>query len=126
METGQSPQLVTPRSGSAIWAGALPIVLALTVFFLDEGITMVARVALLPAGFLIWKGATESIIAAGLIIAAMVYIVFVIRALRLASAWQQSGATQQATATYWTLLIAALILLAPVIVALALPQHAAA
>jgi hypothetical protein len=125
METEQSPQVATSRAGSGIWAGALPLLLALVVFFLAEGITIVARIALLSAGFLFWRGITDGTIAVGLVVAAIVYVVFAVRALRQATAWQRGGAPQQAAATYWTLLIAALVLLIPVIVALALPQHPA-
>lgn len=111
-----------------VWAGGMPLALALIVVGLAAGGAALARALIGPAGadgFLAWQGATIAIWGAGLVLAAIVYGVSVARALRWAARWRGAGLARQAEAVYWSLLVIALLLLTPVIVALALPQHPA-
>lgn len=111
--------------GRAIWLGARPLVWTLMVIGGAIGVVALIPNLVYPLGFLTWRWITLAIWAAGWVIGAVVYIAATRRALQVARAWQSAGNLRQATATHWTLLIAALLLLTPVILALALPQHPA-
>lgn len=127
----------TPRSGSSarsdatgdLWrgilAGLVPLVLLIVVVTLTVVCATVARVVATPMGFLTWQWIVAGVWAGGLVIAAVVYSVATVRALRRAAAWQDFGLTRQTTGVYWTLGVAALITLLPVLIAIALPQHPA-
>jgi hypothetical protein len=79
----------------------------------------------IPLGFLTWQWIVAGVWAGGLLISAVVYCVATVRALRQASVWQSAGLTRQVMGAYWALAIAALVVLLPFILALALPQHPA-
>lgn len=114
--------------GRGVWAGVFPLLLALIVLGLAAGGAALARALVGPtgaSGFLAWQGITIIVWGGGLLMAAIVYAVGVTRALRHATGWQSAGRLRQATAVYWTLLVTALLLLTPVVLALALPQHPA-
>ena len=115
-------------TGRGVWAGGMPLALALIVVGLAAGGAALVRALIGPTGadgFLAWQGATIAIWGAGLLLAAIVYGVAVARALRRAARWQRAGLARRARAVHWSLLVVALLLLAPVILALALPQHPA-
>ncbi len=111
--------------GRGVWAGAAPLILLIVVVALTLVGDALARTLAFPVGFLTWRWIVAGVLVGGLIVAAVVYIVATSRALRRASLWQRAGLAGQAAAVYWTLLVAALVVLLPVIIALAAPQHPA-
>ena len=119
-------ELTAGRSlGRAIWLGARPLVWTLIIVGGAIGVVALISNLVYPLGFLTWRWITLAIWAAGFVVGAVVYIAATRRALQVASVWQRAGRLRQATAIHWTLLVAALLLLTPLIVALALPQHPA-
>ena len=119
------------RSGAAgdFWrgfqAGLIPLILLIILVALTVmGVTL-ARVLAIPLGFLTWQWIVAGVWAGGLLISAVVYGVATVRALRRVSVWQSAGLTSQVMGAYWALGIAALVVLLPIILALAMPQHPA-
>lgn len=114
--------------GRGVWVGGIPLALALIMAGLAAGGAALIRALIGPAGadgFLAWQGATTAIWCGGLLLAAIVYGVAAALALRRAATWRRAGLTRRAAAVHWSLLVVALLLLAPVILALALPQYPA-
>ncbi len=111
--------------GLGVWTGITPLIWLVGIVGLAIAGDGLARALATPTGFFIWRRIVESTFAVGLVIAAIVYGVATFRALRLAAAWRRAGLARQAAGAYWTLFAAALMVLAPVILALALPQHPA-
>lgn len=114
--------------GRGVWTGVFPLLLALIVLGLAAGGAALARALVGPtgaSGFLAWQSIAIMVWGGGLLLAALVYAVGVTSALRHAIGWQSAGRPRQAMAVHWTLLVTALLLLTPVVLALALPQHPA-
>lgn len=108
-----------------VLAGAIPLFTLTGVILLAIVVAALARSLAASAGFFIWRRIAEGAIVLGLIVAAMVYGAATLRALRLAAAWQRAGLTRQSAGVYWTLFVVAVVTLAPLILALTLPQHPA-
>jgi len=106
-----------------VLAGAIPLFALIVVILLAIVVAALARALAAPAGFFIWRRIAEGAIMLGLVVAAMVYGVATVRALRQAAAWQRAGLTRQSAGVYWTLFVVAVVTLAPLILALTLPQH---
>lgn len=123
--TPHDARLDTVTIGRAIWVGATPLILLVVVIALATLGDLVARTLAFPLGFLTWNSIVEGIWVGGLLLAVVVGVIATVRALRLASLWRRAGMAQQAMSAYWSLLIVALLVLAPVILAIALPQHPA-
>lgn len=110
---------------SGVRAGAAPLLLTLVVGALMAGLTTLARVVAAPLGFLAWQPIVIVIWVVGLLLTAAVYAVGMARAWRRARGWQAAGLARRAAGAWWALGAATLIVLLPVILALALPQHPA-
>ena len=125
----QSASRASVDAAGDLWrcvvAGLVPLLLLGIVVALDVAITALARVLTIPLGFLAWRWVVAGIWVGGLIIAAAVYSIATVRALRQAASWKDFGFVRQTAGVYWTLGVAALIVLLPVILAVALPQHPA-
>ncbi|HEY7975074.1 MAG TPA: hypothetical protein VID72_07010 [Ktedonobacterales bacterium] len=114
------------RVSRGVWAGAVPVLLLIVIVALGVFGAAMARALASPSyGFLTWQWFALGAWGGGLVIGALVYLIATRRALRRASEWQQAGLARQALGVYWTLLASALLVLAPTIIALALPQHPA-
>lgn len=111
--------------GRALWAGLAPGVLAVLVLAIAIALAALARILGFPLGFLTWRWLTLGIWGAGILIAAIVYSVAARRALRRRAEWRDAELTEPTTAVTVGLVISALLLLLPVILAVALPQHPA-
>lgn len=122
---------VAPSADGAargVVAGVVPLLLALVIVALGMAGAALARAAISPAGadgFLAWQGVALAAWGAALALAALAFGLAAVRALRHAAQWRSAGLVTRGAAATWTLLVAALVLLIPVIVALALPQHPA-
>lgn len=102
-------------------AGLIPLILVVVVLALTVACVTLARVLSTPLGFLTWEWIVSAIWDGGLIVAAIVYALATVRALRRAASWQDTGLRKLASGAYWALAVAALLVLLPVL--LALPQH---
>ncbi|HEX9037469.1 MAG TPA: hypothetical protein VF808_10815 [Ktedonobacterales bacterium] len=108
-----------------MWAGATPLLLAVAILVIAIGSDALARALAFSAGFFVWRRIVEVMFLIGLFVAAIVYGFAAARALRLAARWRDAGLTRQAASVYWTLLLAAALVVAPVVFALLAPQHPA-
>lgn len=108
-----------------MWSGLLPLILLVMVVALFVALTALARFLAMPLGFLTWQPIAIGVWVAGFVCAVIVYALVTRRTLRQVGVWRDMGLNQQAVTALWTLLIAAVIVLVPVILALALPQHPA-
>lgn len=111
--------------GYAVWTGLAPGALVALTLAISAAVTALARLLAFPLGFLIWQWIMVAIWSVGLLVAAIVYIVSVRRALRNVAAWRQAGLGRPSTLAYVALVISALLMLLPVILAMTLPQHPA-
>lgn len=111
--------------GHAVWTGLAPAALVALTLAIGAAVTTLARVIALPYGFLTWRWVTVVVWGLSLLIAAIVYIVSVRRALRNAAAWRRLGLTTPTAIAYAALVVSALLMLLPVILGITLPQHPA-
>lgn len=112
-------------AGRAVLTGAMPLILLAVVVALTIGVAALARTLAAPVGYFTWEVIVITIVVIGLVAAAVVYTIATARALRRAAAWGRAGLSRQAASVYWTLFVAAIIVLAPLILALVIPQHPA-
>jgi len=108
-----------------IVAGFIPLVLLLVVAAITILLTALARQLLASAGFFAQQQASVIVLIAGLLVALIVYIVAIVRALRKITSWQRSSMIYQARAALIALGITALVVLLSVILAIVLPQNPA-
>lgn len=114
--------------GTALGAaltGLLPLALLVVLAGMALLAAVVARLLVAPQGFFAQQQDTVIVLAVGLGLAALAYLASVVRALRRVGQWQRSGATGQATAALLALVLTAVVVALPVVLALALPQHPA-
>jgi hypothetical protein len=105
--------------------GLVPLApLALTVA-LALGLAWLARQVTSSAGFYTQQWTAGIVVALGLLAGVIVFIVFSRRALSQIKQWQQEGQVRQAGAALWGLVIVALIVLLPLVLTIAIPQHPA-
>ncbi len=105
--------------------GLTPLGLLVGVATLSLIFTVLARQLIAEAGFLVQQQTALITLIIGLILAIAVYAVAIWRILRQVSFWQQNGERAQASAMLWSLVITALVVAAPVLLALLFPQHPA-
>jgi hypothetical protein len=76
-------------------------------------------------GFAAQQLAAVLVIVLGLLGSAASYIIFSVRTLRQVKAWQQVGQTAQANGALWGLVVVALVVVLPLLLAIFIPQHPA-
>jgi hypothetical protein len=122
---------IAPSAASRqpVWRGVLtglvPLALLVLVMGTAVGVTVAVRLLLAGQGFLIEQQVVVPVLTGGEALAAIVYAVACMWALRRAGRLLRSGAAAAATAALWTLAMSALIVLLPVLLALVIPQHPA-
>ena len=109
----------------AIIAGFIPLVLLLIVAAITVLLTALARQLLASSGFFAQQQASVVVLVVGLLVALVVYIVAIVRALRKITSWQRNSMIHQARAAFLVLGCTALVVLLPVILAIVLPQNPA-
>jgi hypothetical protein len=123
---GQTPFSEARRG---VWRGALIglIPLGLLVVLVSDTVLLTTHVRLLfaSAGFFVQQQAAVSVLIVGLILTIAVFAVAIWRVLRRVAAWQQDGVMVQANAALWALGVTAMMVVAPVLLAILLPQHPA-
>jgi hypothetical protein len=106
-------------------AGLAPIAFFVVLAALTGLATVLVRTLVSGQPFLTQLPELGATLGIGLALAFAAWIAGFIWALRRQRAWAMSGSSAAAAATLWALTVSALILLAPVIVAILLPQHPA-
>jgi len=125
-DPGQS--LYLQQKGSAlrgVLAGLIPLGLLLVFVALTVVLTALARQLLASSGFFAQQQTALIVLIAGLIVALVVFIIALVRALRKITSLQRNGAFGQARAALFALGCTALVVLLPVVLAIVLPQNPA-
>ena len=108
-----------------VLAGLIPLGLLLLIVAITVVLTALARLLVASSGFFVQQQAAVIVLIAGLIVALVVFIIALVRALRKITSWQRSGAVGQARAALFALGCTALVVLLPVVLAIVLPQNPA-
>jgi hypothetical protein len=105
--------------------GLEPLVPLVLTVVLTIGLAWLARQITAGAGFYTQQWAAGIIVVLGILGGAVALAAFSARVLRQVRAWQESGRSVQASAALFGLVIVALVVLLPVLLAIAIPQHPA-
>lgn len=105
--------------------GLLPLGLLAGLVALTLLLTTITRLIVTSQGFFVEQEVDLIVLATGLTVAGIVYVVATVRALRRLANWQRDGAGARSRGTLVALTVTALVVVAPVVVALLLPQHPA-
>ena len=130
-ETGSADTSAVSRGGpgrglgQGILIGLVPIALFYVIATLAILLTTLVRDLTNGQGFLAQLPLVVSTLGGGLVMAFVAWIAGCIWALRRAQTWERAGDAMRAITTQWMLGASTLLLLAPVIVAILLPQHPA-
>lgn len=129
---GSQPQAPgrQPAPSDGLWrgvfAGLTPLALLAIVVAVTVALTKLVLQLTISQAFLnVEQPAVVFVFGFGVVIAAVVYTIACVRALRRTGAWQREGSRTKANAALWALTLTAIVVLAPVLVAIALPQHPA-
>lgn len=109
----------------ALLIGLLPLLLLAGISGITFTLVAFMRQLLLPAGFLEQQRVDLMILISGLVLAISAYSISAWRIWRRLTTWQTAGLERRVRVVLWTLLVTALVVLLPVIVAVLLPQHPA-
>lgn len=109
-----------------VWHGILIGIVPLLLFSVLTGVaialTAIIRQTFAPSGFFVWQRASIIALITSLGLAALVYIISLVLVMRNVTLWQRNGLAARSTATLWTLILTACIVILPVILAIVLPQ----
>lgn len=106
-------------------AGLTPLIRLIVLFAIALALQTIIRFALSSQSFAAQQEVEVIALAAMLLMAAIVYAASLVGVFRRMRAWRESGYAAQATAALWMLVVTALIVTLPVIVAALWPQHPA-
>lgn len=109
----------------AFLVGLSPLAPVAIIVLLTTVLTSVARQLTAGAGFYTQQWVAVILVALGLILAIAAVIVFSVRAFRTIKRWQQTFRFQEANAALLGLVVVALVLVLPVVLAIVIPQHPA-
>ena len=110
---------------SGVLSGLLPLGLFAGLIVLTLALTFIARLIATPRGFFAEEEVDVLVLVTGLGIAVITFIVMAVRAFRRLATWQRDGAHEPANGALLALFATALVLVAPILLALLLPQHPA-
>lgn len=105
--------------------GLVPLALLAVVMALGIALTLGARLATAAQGFDVEQTVAVSVAALTLLLAAILYTIACVRALRSARVWERAGNQPRAQGVLWGLALCVLLVLVPIVLAAVLPQHPA-
>jgi hypothetical protein len=105
--------------------GLEPLFPLLLIVVLTIGLAWLARQITAGAGFYTQQWAAGVIVVLGIRGGAVALAIFSVRALRQVKTWQEAGMSAQAGAALWGLIVVALVVLLPLLLAILIPQHPA-
>jgi hypothetical protein len=103
----------------------VPLAFVVPIISVALALAALARQLTAGQGFSTQQWAAVIVIALGLLAAAASYIISCVRTLQHIKLWQQLGQATQANGALWGLVVVALIVLLPVLLAVFIPQHPA-
>jgi hypothetical protein len=110
---------------SGALSGLLPLGLLAGLVVLTLVLTTIARLVVGSHGFFLEQEVDLIVLVAGLGLAAIAYVVVTVRTVRRVTAWQRAGAQGRPNGSLFALLLTALVVVLPVLLALLVPQHPA-
>jgi hypothetical protein len=105
--------------------GLEPLIPQVLIVGLTIGLAWLARQITAGAGFYTQQWAAGIIVVLAILAGAVALVIFSVRALRQVRTWQEAGLAAQASAALWGLVVVALVVLLPLLLAIAIPQHPA-
>jgi hypothetical protein len=105
--------------------GCIPLGVLVVLVVAAVGLTAVARALTGGQGFATEQLATVLTLVPGLALGFVLYTIALVRVWRRMTAWRLAGAVRRATGALWALVITALLVLLPAVLALVVPQHPA-
>jgi hypothetical protein len=105
--------------------GLEPLVPLLLIVVLTIGLAWLSRRITAGAGFYTQQWAAGIIVVLGILAGAVALAIFSVRALRQVRTWQEAGLSAQASAALWGLVVVALVVLLPLLLAIVIPDHPA-
>jgi hypothetical protein len=105
--------------------GLVPLALLAAILLVGVAVITGARLVLAPQGFDLEQQVVVILAAVSLLVAAAVYAVTCVRTLRQVRTLEGAGNQTGARGMLWGLLLSALVVLVPIIVAALVPQHPA-
>lgn len=124
-ETAPRPRTLSQNVWGGIGVGAIPLALLLGFFALGLALTAAARALTIGSGFFTEQVVTVIVLAAGLLLAATVYTIAIVRVWRHMKGLWQAGNVVEAYSILWTLALTAVLVLVPLLLAFIIPQHPA-
>jgi MFS family permease len=122
----QSTQRASVNANAlAIGIGLFPLGILIGIGAVTLGSATLSRLIIGNAHFFTQQTTSLIILLAGFGVGIGGYFAAIAQVLRRVAAWHNAGETRRATAALWTLVATALVVLAPVILAIVLPQHPA-
>lgn len=111
--------------GSGFLTGIMPLAPIAVIVVVALILAALARLLMAGQGFATEQLVAVLIIALGLLGSVVAYIVGCRRALRQVRRWQEAGAAARANGALWGLVVVALVVLLPLLLAILIPQHPA-
>ena len=105
--------------------GLAPVGLLVVVMALGIALTIGARLAIGPHGFDLEQEVVVLVLAVTVLVAAVVYTIACVQALRRVRALERAGKQARARGVLWALALTAVMVIVPVVVAAVIPQHPA-
>ena len=128
-EIGASAPSTTVDTPDSFWRGFVVGLAPLLTLVVAATLTLAVTVALSELSarqsFALQQTATAFALGIGLAVSLVAFVVACALALRRAGAWRRAGADGNATGALWALLVTALLVALPVVVAIVAPQHPA-
>ena len=126
-ESPTAPPGAPPGAGQSLWRGVLlgllPLACGAGLVAVTLALNALARQLTAESGFLFQRSLAQAILLAGMTLAALACALATLRLWRRILTWRQAGKSALARGAASGLLITALLLLMPLLLALFLPQH---
>lgn len=106
-------------------AGFLPLGMLLGTLLVTLVVTWVVRMLLSAADFSAQQTVFALVFGLGLLAATITYVAAMVRTVRRARRWQTTGEAERARGSWWALALTGILVVLPVILAVALPQSPA-
>jgi uncharacterized membrane protein len=118
-----APSASASNAGRGALVGLIPLGVVALLLAATLGLTALVRQMVLAQGFFAEERAVIPTLGIGLAVTVIAYIIACVRTLRQVRVWQSAGEDARAAGTLWALGLTALIVLAPLLLAIFLPQH---
>lgn len=120
-----TPDRHVPNFITGLVSGLTPLGILIGAFLLTVVATIAARVRLLTQGFAIQHAALPLIFGVGLLVAMVGAVVGIKQVFTRMRRWDEAGEVERARGSRWALIITALLVALPVVLAFMLPQSPA-